>query len=31
LIAEAKEELAALEEEIKRFQEGGMPMTWVTG
>jgi len=31
LIAEAKEELTALEEEIKRFQDGSMPMTWVTG
>lgn len=31
LIAEAKEEMAALEEELKRFQDGGMPMTWITG
>ncbi len=31
LIAEAKEEITALEEELKRFQDGGMPMTWVTG
>jgi hypothetical protein len=31
LIAEAKEEMLALEEEIKRFQDGGMPMTWITG
>lgn len=31
LIAEAKEEMAALEEELKRFQDGSMPMTWVTG
>lgn len=31
LVAEAKEEMAALEEEIKRFQDGSMPMTWVTG
>ncbi len=31
LIAEAKEEIIALEEELKRFQDGGMPMTWVTG
>lgn len=31
LIAEAKEELAGLEEELKRFQDGGMPMTWITG
>ena len=31
LIAEAKEEMTALEEELKRFQDGGMPMTWVTG
>ena len=31
LIAEAKEEMAGLEEELKRFQDGGMPMTWITG
>ena len=31
LIAEAKEEITNLEEEIKRFMDGGMPMTWVTG
>lgn len=31
LISEAKEEMLALEEELKRFQDGGMPMTWVTG
>ena len=31
LIAEAKEEMLALEEELKRFQDGGMPMTWITG
>lgn len=31
LIAEAKEEMDKLEEELKRFQDGGMPMTWVTG
>jgi hypothetical protein len=31
LIAEAKEEILALEEEIKRYQDGGMPLTWVTG
>ena len=31
LIAEAKEELIALEDEIKKFQDGGMPMTWITG
>lgn len=31
LIAEAKEELAALELEIQHYQDGGMPMTWITG
>jgi hypothetical protein len=31
LIAEAKEEIENLEEEIKRFMDGGMPMTWITG
>lgn len=31
LIAEAKEEMDKLEEELKRFQDGSMPMTWVTG
>lgn len=31
LVAESKEEMLALEEELKRFQDGGMPMTWVTG
>lgn len=31
LIAEAKEEMEKLEEELKRFQDGGMPMTWITG
>ena len=31
LIGEAKEEMLALEEEIKRFMDGGMPMTWITG
>jgi hypothetical protein len=31
LVAEAKVEMDALEEELKRFQDGGMPMTWVTG
>lgn len=31
LVGEAKEAMAALEEELKRFQDGGMPMTWVTG
>ena len=31
LIAEAKEEIAGLEEELKRFQDGSMPMTWVVG
>ena len=31
LIAEAKEEIETLEEEIKRFMTGEMPMTWITG
>jgi hypothetical protein len=31
LIAEAKEEIETLEEEIKRFMDGGTPMTWITG
>jgi hypothetical protein len=31
LIAEAKEEIETLEEEIKRFMDGGTPLTWVTG
>lgn len=31
LIAEAKEEIDGLEEELKRFQDGSMPMTWVVG
>jgi hypothetical protein len=31
LIAEAKEEIENLEEEIKRFMDGSSPLTWVTG
>jgi len=31
LKAEAKAEMEALEEEIKRFYDGSMPYTWVTG
>ena len=31
LLAEAKEELETLEEEIKRYMDGGMPLTWITG
>jgi len=31
LIAEAKEEMEKLEEEIKRYVDGSMPLTWITG
>ena len=31
LIAEAKEEMEKLEEEIKRYVDGSMPLTWVIG
>lgn len=31
LLAEAKEEIETLEEEIKRFMTGEMPLTWITG
>jgi hypothetical protein len=31
LIAEAKEEIEQLEEEIKRYMDGSMPLYWVTG
>ena len=31
MIAEAKEEMTKLEEDIKQYVDGGQPLTWVTG
>jgi hypothetical protein len=31
LIAEAKEEMEKLEEDLKRYIDGSMPLTWVIG